>query len=78
MAIPNIWRTTKQRYSLEGAVCQICNTTMFPPRQQCPHCRQLELAAMERKSGAHYNYFMVFDLPQTANVTNASTMAGDD
>jgi len=33
---------------------------------------------MERKSGAHYNYFMVFDLPQTANVTNASTMAGDD
>ncbi len=78
MAIPNIWRTKKQRYSLEGAVCQTCNTTTFPPRQQCPHCRQLSLAAMEHKSGGHYNYFMLFDLPQAANTVNGSTMAGDD
>lgn len=78
MAIPNIWRTTKQRYSLEGAVCQTCNTTTFPPRQHCPHCRQLELAAAARKSGGHYNYFMVFDLPQSTIAATESTMAGDD
>lgn len=40
MAIPNLWRTQKQRYSLQGDVCVHCERAIFPPRQICPHCRR--------------------------------------
>ncbi|GIV68942.1 zinc ribbon domain-containing protein [Caldilinea sp.] len=40
MAIPNMWRTKKQRYSLQGEVCIHCERAVFPPRQICPHCHQ--------------------------------------
>lgn len=74
MAIPNIWRTKKQRYSLEGTVCPTCNITMFPPRKQCLHCSHISSAITEPVSGEQYNYFMVFALPQSAEVISA----GDD
>ena len=38
MAIPNMWRTKKQRYSLQGEVCLACSSTIFPPRKVCPSC----------------------------------------
>lgn len=74
MAIPNIWRTKKQRYSLEGTVCPTCNTTMFPPRQQCLQCSHLSPAASAPATGDPYNYFMIFDLSQSAK----TVLAGDD
>ncbi len=40
MAIPNMWRTKKQRYSLHGDVCDHCTQAVFPPRQVCPHCHK--------------------------------------
>lgn len=73
MAIPTVWRTKKERYSLAGAVCPTCHTTMFPPRKQCLHCSQ---AAHQTAgvNGEEYNYFMVFDLAQLGEVA----VAGDD
>jgi predicted amidophosphoribosyltransferase len=40
MAIPNLWRTKKQRYSLQGDVCVHCARAVFPPREVCPHCHK--------------------------------------
>lgn len=73
MAIPTVWRTKKERYSLAGAVCPTCQTTMFPPRKQCLHCSQ----TAHQTAGVNdeeYNYFMVFDLAQPVEVA----VAGDD
>jgi len=74
MAIPNIWRTKKQRYSLEGTVCPTCNTTMFPPRKQCRACSAVDAAATAPVDGESYSYFMVFDLSQSTE----AAIAGDD
>jgi hypothetical protein len=40
MAVPNLWRTKKQRYSLVGEVCNHCSGAVFPPREICPHCHK--------------------------------------
>lgn len=40
MAIPNLWRTKKQRYSLQADVCVHCERAVFPPREVCPHCHK--------------------------------------
>ena len=40
MAVPNLWRTQKQRYSLHGEVCVNCSRVAFPPREICPHCHK--------------------------------------
>ena len=40
MAIPNLWRTKKQRYSLQGELCAHCAQAVFPPREICPHCHK--------------------------------------
>ena len=40
MAVPNLWRTKKQRYSLHGEVCDHCMPAIFPPREVCPHCHK--------------------------------------
>jgi hypothetical protein len=40
MAVPNLWRTKKQRYSLHGEVCVHCARAVFPPREICPHCHK--------------------------------------
>lgn len=74
MAIPTVWRTKKQRYSLAGAVCPTCNTTMFPPRKQCLHCSHVTGAQSASAENEAYNYFMVFDLAQPVEVA----VAGDD
>lgn len=74
MAIPNIWRTKKQRYHLEGTVCPTCNTTMFPPRKQCRACSAMNTTAPTVGDGEPYSYFMIFDLSQSTE----ATIAGDD
>jgi len=73
MAIPTTWRTKKQRYSLEATVCPICSTTMFPPRKQCLRCSHNSHSTTSTNR-ENYNYFMVFDLAQSAK----AVMTGDD
>ena len=38
MAVPNMWRTKKQRYNLQGEICPACTSAIFPPRKVCPQC----------------------------------------
>jgi uncharacterized OB-fold protein len=38
MGIPILWRTRKERYSLQGEVCPECERVVFPPRRLCPYC----------------------------------------
>jgi uncharacterized OB-fold protein len=33
------WRTTPQRLNLVGSICGQCGHKMFPPRQNCPECK---------------------------------------
>lgn len=40
MAVPNLWRTKHERYSLQGQICAECSQAVFPPRMVCPHCHQ--------------------------------------
>ena len=40
MAVPELWRTTRQRYSLRAEICPHCEEAVFPPRAVCPHCRR--------------------------------------
>ena len=77
MAVPNLWRTKKQRYSLQGEVCTRCATIMFPPRQICPHCAQRHLHAELRQAEPTLAHLHVYTLPQSAGVF-AAQAAGDD
>lgn len=72
MAVPNLWRTKKQRYRLQAEVCPTCTTAVFPPREICPSCRQ----PMEQ-TGARA---MAFPLPIVMNLPEAPlpVAAGDD
>ena len=74
MAIPTTWRTKKQRYSLEAAICPICSTTIFPPREQCLRCSHNRPSTTPSTKGEPYNYFMVFDLAQSVE----AGVAGND
>jgi uncharacterized OB-fold protein len=40
MEIPRYWRERKQRYSLVGETCPVCNSQVFPPREVCPYCSE--------------------------------------
>ena len=78
MAVPNLWRTKKQRYSLQGEICPACQNALFPPRQVCPYCHH---GAANISHPAHVvddcvetqPYMMLFTLPQAAELT-----IGDD
>lgn len=74
MAIPTTWRTKKQRYSLEGAVCPTCHSMMFPPRKQCVQCSHTTSHASTSAADDKQNYYMVFTMPQPTEVA----LAGDD
>ena len=69
MAIPVLWRTTKERYSLQGEVCPECERVVFPPRRLCPYCGR---EAHEQR--AKTNYGFSFMLPQHVELR----AAGDD
>lgn len=72
MAIPNLWRTKKQRYSLQGDVCTHCERAIFPPRQICPHCRRPMQASVTPT-------LVVFDFNALLSAPVAQpAMVGDD
>jgi hypothetical protein len=82
MAIPILWRTTKERYNLQGEVCPECDRVVFPPRRLCPYCgrNNESLAAMKdavREVAMHEdttNFHFSFVLPRNVEMS----AAGDD
>ena len=73
MAIPNLWRTKKQRYSLQAEVCVHCNEIMFPPREVCPHCHK----AMQQKAAAN-TFIALMPVAPAAALAQPFVVAGDD
>lgn len=73
MAVPNLWRTQKQRYSLHGDVCAHCDSAVFPPREICPHCHKpMQAVVTATGSGAAFAFPTVTAQPILTAVT------GDD
>jgi uncharacterized OB-fold protein len=71
MAIPILWRTTKERYSLQGEVCPECERVIFPPRRLCPYCgREAVVHASEAKISFEFSFL----LPKNVELS----AAGDD
>jgi len=73
MAIPILWRTTKERYTLQGEVCPECERVVFPPRRLCPYCgREHEVKGEESQDALRYEFSFV--LPTNIGFS----AAGDD
>ena len=72
MAIPILWRTTKERYSLQGEVCPECERTVFPPRRLCPYCGRAHEAQVteEEKNEMRFSFVLPRNMQMSA--------AGDD
>ncbi|MFN8443390.1 MAG: zinc ribbon domain-containing protein [Caldilineaceae bacterium] len=62
MAVPNLWRTKHERYSLQGMICPECSQAVFPPRLICPHCHQPMGATNTKKEKSE----ICFTMPQAA------------
>ncbi|MBX3063878.1 MAG: hypothetical protein KF726_12930 [Anaerolineae bacterium] len=45
MHVAQNWRLKSQRYRLQGLKCEKCQQVTFPPREECPHCRETERKA---------------------------------
>jgi len=73
MAIPNMWRTKKQRYSLQGDVCRHCERAVFPPREICPHCHK-PMQAESVKSAPVFDFAVLM----APTPVQAAAMVGDD
>ena len=73
MAIPNMWRTKKQRYSLQGGVCPSCTSAIFPPRNVCPHCGSPMDAAQN-----HRHHAIVGNAGLAVRPALVESPAGDD
>ena len=65
MSIASLWRTRRQRYSLQGEVCPECRQAIFPPRDVCPHCAEPAgpLHTMSGR-GEVYSYTKMFNVPE--------------
>ena len=73
MAVPNLWRTQKQRYSLQAEICPHCSNAVFPPRAVCPYCKR---AANAPVAPQLQGFTVAFAAP--AAVMGAVAVAGDD
>ncbi len=73
MPVPNLWRTKRQRYALQGIVCSTCEATVFPPREVCPYCH----AAMHGVA-AVARPMLVAPLSYTMPRAAMAKIAGDD
>ena len=75
MAIPNLWRTKKQRYSLQGELCVHCTQAVFPPREICPHCHKpMSAQALVQPRELHF----VFAATPAAAQPPLAAVVGDD
>jgi hypothetical protein len=74
MAIPIMWRTTKERYSLQSDKCPACTRMVFPPRRLCPYC-----GCESDKHGAEEQTFeFAFVLPTNVEFSTVEFSAGGD
>lgn len=74
MAVPNLWRTKRQRYSLQAEICPNCTQAIFPPREICPYCHQATQAVAGAAHGLSLPFTMLLPTAQAAN----AVVAGDD
>ena len=72
MGIPILWRTTRERYSLQGDVCPECERVVFPPRRLCPYCGREHETQQDSAADAPYEFSFV--LPKNMEYS----AAGDD
>jgi uncharacterized OB-fold protein len=75
MGIPILWRTTKERYSLQGEVCPECERLVFPPRRLCPYCGRKAEALHTEMARQEYSFVLsqIFN-----NQPVGLSAAGDD
>jgi uncharacterized OB-fold protein len=65
MSIARNWRLQRQRYRLEGEVCEGCNTRIFPPRDICPECEApAKTPFVFSGRGEVYSYSTVYKPPR--------------
>ena len=81
MVVPVMWRTQKQRYSLQAEVCTQCSNAVFPPRAVCPYCMApMRAHIVVEKSGPMQQDSkgreFVYAIPAALN--RVATAAGDD
>ncbi len=74
MAVPNLWRTKRQRYSLEAEMCPTCTKAIFPTREICPHCHQPMQWQGAAPGSQVAGFPLLLNLPQSLG----ATAAGDD
>lgn len=76
MAVPNLWRTQKQRYSLQAEICPHCSNAVFPPRAVCPYCKRAASASAASKVEG---FTVAFAAPAAVMAAaSAVAVAGDD
>jgi uncharacterized OB-fold protein len=77
MAVPNLWRTQKQRYSMQAEICPHCSNAVFPPRAVCPYCKRAANASVAPKVEG---FTAVFAAQPAAMSTAGAVVAvaGDD
>lgn len=80
MAVPVLWRTQKQRYSLQAEVCPHCSSAVFPSRSVCPYCRQPMAAEVHEENASQSDALFAPAFPRMpAQVAGAAVVvAGDD
>ena len=75
MAVPNLWRTKKQRYNLQGEICVHCSSAVFPPREVCPYCGEVMAAISTTPDGEQ---IVALGLAQLTSQFAPAGAAGDD
>lgn len=76
MAVPVLWRTQKQRYSLQAELCPHCTSAVFPPRMVCPYCLRTMSPAAQNASAQGREF--VYSVPGTLFAAANAAVAGDD
>jgi hypothetical protein len=74
MGIPDLWRTQKERYRLQGEVCPECSRLVFPPRRLCPYCGREAAASAVSSVQPAPRHEHVFVLPYAVEFASV----GDD
>ncbi|CAN5800417.1 hypothetical protein BH10CHL1_BH10CHL1_36750 [soil metagenome] len=79
MAVPNLWRTKKQRYSLQSETCSTCSQAVFPPREICPYCGHAMHGALPDKTQRDLYSFALNLLPAMLEAGQPCVVvSGDD
>jgi predicted amidophosphoribosyltransferase len=74
MGIPILWRTTKERYSLQGEICPECERVVFPPRRVCPYCGREAAEGGDHSAEVDSQYEYSFVMPKNVELS----AIGDD